>query len=56
LSQIERYKFKNAAEKELEEQAHRLKVFLEIISEADFLLLKRLAGKRKDDKTEEGNV
>ena len=39
--------------KELEEQSWRLNIFLEIISEADLLLLKRLIQDRKENEIEE---
>lgn len=38
---------------ELEEQEYRLRLFLEIISEADLLLLKKLVKQREENKTEE---
>ena len=40
-------------QKELEEQSWRLNIFLEIICEADLLLLKRLIQDQKENETEE---
>jgi len=40
-------------QKELEEQGYRLRLFLEIISEADLLLLKKLVKQKRKAKAEE---
>ena len=40
-------------QKELEEQGYRLRLFLEIISEADLLLLKKLVKQKRGAKTAE---
>lgn len=40
-------------QKELEEQGYRLRLFLEIISEADLLLLKKLVKQKGEAKTAE---
>ena len=39
--------------KELEEQAYRLRVFLEIVAEADMLLLKKLMKERQEQAGDE---
>jgi len=41
------------SEKELEEQAYRLRVFLEIVAEADMLLLKKLLKEREERRGDE---
>jgi len=53
LSQVNRFKPREWTQKELEEQSYRLNIFLEIISEADLLLLKRLIQDRKEKEIEE---
>ena len=53
MSQINRLKPREWTQQELEEQSYRLNVFLEIISEADLLLLKRLVKDRKEKEIEE---
>ena len=53
LSQVNRFKPRKWTQKEIEEQSYRLNVFLEIISEADLLLLKRLVKDRKEKEIEE---
>lgn len=52
MSQVNRFKPREWTQKELDEQSYRLNVFLEIISEADLLLLKRLIQDRKEKKLE----
>ena len=44
---------KKKTEKELDEERYRLKVFLEIVAEADMLLLKKLLRERKERKDDE---
>ena len=53
MSQVNRSKPREWTQKELEEQSYRLNIFLEIISEADLLLLKRLVKDRKEKNKEE---
>ncbi len=53
LSRVNRFKPREWTQKELEEQSYRLNIFLEIISEADLLLLKRLIQDRKEKEIEE---
>ena len=53
MSQVNRFKPRKWTQKEIEEQSYRLNVFLEIISEADLLLLKRLVKDRKEKEIEE---
>lgn len=55
MTQVNRFKPREWTQKELEEQSYRLNIFLEIISEADLLLLKRLIQDRKEKEIEEKN-
>lgn len=52
MSQESYLKPREWTQKELDEQSYRLNVFLEIISEADLLLLKRIIQDRKEQKLE----
>jgi hypothetical protein len=53
LPEPDHHGIKKKTEKELEEQAYRLRVFLEIVAEADMLLLKKLLKERKERQGDE---
>jgi len=53
LSKTSQPETRRSRQKELEEQAYRLKLFLEIISEADLLLLKKLVKQKREATPEE---